>query len=715
MPDQKKISLGIMIPTLKKYGGAERYLIETVFYWQSKYNITIYAVEINKNLLIEHNIDLKLVKLKKLTDFYEGDNSLLLNTIVLTKVWRSEIEKHDIYMGHLWPMHFTELKPFLWVTHEPLRIMHDLKYEHTLSRTDSSLSKNFHLYPKFNYDRLTNTHEISLNIIDKLDRTFSPEMIIANSKYTAKNLSKIYNNKETSYSVAYPGIDYASYFDGMPFDKNLFITVGQLWSHKRMHLLIEAISLTNLTQLIIVGSGPEKENLEKISEKLGVSDRVFILSDLSNQDLLHLLARSCAFLFSAFKEPFGIVVLEALAASKPIIAVDEGGFTEVLHSDYSFLVKPYPIEFAKKISYLQENPDEAIKMGKLARQAVKSYTWKKSADDIEDAMLKMYSKFITNHRASSYKNHSMDKKLLIGMQYFLWYGEGLGASHWNDDEIHGLVSEHPEIGYYSSLKGETIRHHLDLAENIGIDFLCLNLHIEDKGVNEIELHSILNLFDIVNSCKYKIKLAIQICLYTNDERIIGDSLAFIKKTFIQKDEYLEINGKKVLFWFWSGAFDSNSILIPKLKEFTNDLDNIAFSNRIADESEDNLTFNMFNGFGPFSPIELSDPLHWERVWNESLENTQNIKYKVFSVCPGYDDRHIMDLQRTNNPYRYVPRNEGETYKKTWEFAIRNKATIDIVMISTFNEYHENTHIEPTIQQGNGYIKMTKDFILKIKK
>jgi hypothetical protein len=68
----------------------------------------------------------------------------------------------------------------------------------------------------------------------------------------------------------------------------------------------------------------------------------------------------------------------------------------------------------------------------------------------------------------------------------------------------------------------------------------------------------------------------------------------------------------------------------------------------------------------------------------------------------------------NNPYRYIPRIEGATYGKTWDFVIRNKDKIDIVMISTFNEYHENTHIEPTIQQGNGYINLTKDFILKIK-
>ena len=73
----KKINLGIMIPTLQKYGGAERYLIETVRFWQDKYDISIYSVKINHDLLKEHNISDK-VKLVELTEFYDSDEELAL-------------------------------------------------------------------------------------------------------------------------------------------------------------------------------------------------------------------------------------------------------------------------------------------------------------------------------------------------------------------------------------------------------------------------------------------------------------------------------------------------------------------------------------------------------------------------------------------------------------------------------------------------------------
>lgn len=704
------LNIGIMIPTLRKYGGAERYLIETVYYWQKKYDITIYATEFNEDLLIEHSIDLDHIKLVKLKKFYEGDNALLLNTTVLTKEWCSQIHNHDIYIGHLWPMHFTELHPFVWVTHEPLRIMHDLKYENTLSDDKDDVSKNFHLYPKFNYDKLTNTHEIGLNIIDKLDRTFEPETIIANSKYTAKNLGKIYNNDSLKYAVAYPGVNPDSFITDLPFDKNLFITVSQLWSHKRINLLIEAISLTESAQLIIIGSGPENDRLLKTARLLGVSDRVFILSDLTNEDISFLLARACAFLFSAYKEPFGIVILEAMASSKPIICVDEGGFTEVLDSKCAFMLKPYPILFAEKIQYLQNNPDVAKDMGSHARTLCQKYTWKKSSDDIEKAVIETLNRY--NKIQNKYRK-KLDKKLpLVGIQYFLWYGEGYGSSHWNDSEKDGVVVDIPLIGYYPSVKGNTITKHLDVFNDIGVDFVILNLHLDDNGLNQVELHSIMNFIDLIDQQNTSLLYTIQLCVYTNDLEKINKSILFIKNNLVNK-KYLKIDGKDILYWFWSGSFDGFDFIDNvDISSF----DILALSNRLINKNEKKITNKLFSSFGLFNPLDLSSLDKLVSLWDFSL-NTQNIsmKYSAFSVSPGYDDSLLIDQNRENNKFRIVKREEGKTYNLMWDYAIKNKKKIDLLSITSFNEFHENTHIENTSKNGNSYIEITKEKIKQFKK
>src|SRR4029078_7695567 len=122
------------------------------------------------------------------------------------------------------------------------------------------------------------------------------------------------------------------------------------------------------TQLVIVGSGPDREYLLSLIQKLGLEDRIFLVSGLSNRELSLLLSRTCAFLFAAIREPFGIVILEAMAAGKPVIAVDQGGYTEVCDEDVAFLVPPHPSAFAEKMTYLQGHPDVAIRMGAAGRK-----------------------------------------------------------------------------------------------------------------------------------------------------------------------------------------------------------------------------------------------------------------------------------------------------------------------------------------------------------
>ena len=54
------MDIGVIIPELAKYGGAERVLVECVARWQRKHKITIYASKLNEELLREHGISKKV-------------------------------------------------------------------------------------------------------------------------------------------------------------------------------------------------------------------------------------------------------------------------------------------------------------------------------------------------------------------------------------------------------------------------------------------------------------------------------------------------------------------------------------------------------------------------------------------------------------------------------------------------------------------------------
>ena len=186
-------------------------------------------------------------------------------------------------------------------------------------------------------------------------------------------------------------------------------------------------------------------------------------------------------------------------------------------------------------------------MGKLARKASKKYSWEKSSLVIEQAFLKVYKNKIKSQNQTIFD--ALDAPL-IGIQYFLWYGDGYGSSHWNDNDKYGSVATSPYKGFYSSIKGENINYHFDLFEDMNVDFIILNLHFNEKGIDNTELAGIQNVFAVAEERNVKFKFVIQFCLYTNNTEIVNSSLDFFNTSFLNKEHYLKRNGKAVVFWFW---------------------------------------------------------------------------------------------------------------------------------------------------------------------
>jgi glycosyltransferase involved in cell wall biosynthesis len=711
-PSVVRMDLGIIIPSLEKYGGAERFVIECVKHWQCRHDITIYATAFDRGLLKASGVG-DFVKLVELTRNFEGEHSFITNAVLLPKVWRQEIGRHDVYHAHLWSTHLLDLHPMVWFPHEPLRVLHDLRFEQRFGQIGEQAPHDVHVYPKYNYDQIgSGLYDAYLSAVDGMDRSVAPEYTIANSRYTAAYLARIYGRDMPH--VVYPGVDAESPID-LKVDQNLFVTISQLWPHKRVSLLIEAIALTDEIQLIVIGSGPELDRLESLCVKLGVEDRIFFLSGLSNYEVQLVLARACAFLFCPIREPFGIVVLEAMAAGKPIVAVNEGGYIEVCNPEFALLVPASPLVFAEKIQYLRDNPQQVRTMGDAARRAVKPFTWKRTASELEGFLTRasLESKSVRALQPAQARSRP-----LVGIQYYLWYGEGFGAQHWNDNPRSGHVADHPFLGFYPSEKGQTIEYHFSQFEAMNLDFASLNLHIDDNGPNETELRSIQNLFDIAGSRNSSLRFAIQISPFNDNADLIRSTIAKIRKLYVDRDEYFRIDGKPVLFWFWSSAYDGNQSLFESLRQSAGDFVNLALSLRLAkgvDESR--YTFDFFEGFALYSPLEISSEENWGRVWQNAYDAsaTAGLAYRMITVSPGYDDRGLMDPLREGNPNRIVPRRNGDIYARSLEFAAALQVSPDLVIVSTYNEYHENTHIESSSMNHDKYIHMTREFVERIHK
>lgn len=165
--------------------------------------------------------------------------------------------------------------------------------------------------------------------------------------------------------------------------------VGRLDGIKGIFNLIEAMKFVQRDiQLVMIGDGSERQNLEKelntegyhSPEFLGSggSERVKLLGALPNETVLEWVAQCDALILPSFHETQGIVLLEANACGKPVIASNIKGIKEVVKQGYNgLLCNPYnPKHIAETINHLFSDTETMVKMGENGRQLVAlKYDW----------------------------------------------------------------------------------------------------------------------------------------------------------------------------------------------------------------------------------------------------------------------------------------------------------------------------------------------------
>jgi glycosyltransferase involved in cell wall biosynthesis len=137
-------------------------------------------------------------------------------------------------------------------------------------------------------------------------------------------------------------------------------------------------------KLILDGGGP-KEELVKLSEKLGVREKVLFLHTNDDEELARVYAACDVFLFPE-QITWGLALIEAMAASKPVIVSNKCGASEIIQSNVNGIVfdQAKPKEITKQVELLMNNADLRKKLGEHAYEYVKSHlSWEKYAQQME--------------------------------------------------------------------------------------------------------------------------------------------------------------------------------------------------------------------------------------------------------------------------------------------------------------------------------------------
>jgi phosphatidylinositol alpha-mannosyltransferase len=168
--------------------------------------------------------------------------------------------------------------------------------------------------------------------------------------------------------------------------------VGRLEPRKGVEHLIQAMAIVQRnrdgTRLVVVGDGPDRSSLESAASAAGITatfeGRV---PDAALPGLYHSADMVCSPALG--DESFGVVLLEAMAAQKPIVATRIAGYTELLEgTGTARLVEAGdPEGMAQAIAELLDNPVRARTMGERGATIAREYDWGTIARRLESIYL----------------------------------------------------------------------------------------------------------------------------------------------------------------------------------------------------------------------------------------------------------------------------------------------------------------------------------------
>ena len=192
------------------------------------------------------------------------------------------------------------------------------------------------------------------------------------------------------------------------------------------------------------------------------------------------------------------------------------------------------------------------------------------------------------------------------------------------------------------------------------------------------------------------------------EGALGD-LEYITKKYGRHPAWLSAGGKPVIFVYgralndlklpvWQQVVSEASAKFPGGAAFVGD--------RISAEAA-----RVFDGIHTYNPTGLTKGMSWEeirawasRTFPEWVQTAGPGRIACVTIIPGYDD----SCQPARKPPRPITeRHGGATYKVLWEEAIA--ANPDWVLITSWNEWHEGSEIEPSVEDGDVALRATRPY------
>lgn len=234
-------------------------------------------------------------------------------------------------------------------------------------------------------------------VIKKMDR------VITSFREGSAELNRAFGLAPGKVSVVYNGMD-TDFFrnTGASRRENSLLFVGNTEDQKKgFRYLMETMAMLpeEVTLTIVDDGPPNKLEVTRLAEKLGIKHRIHITGKVPGSRLVDLYSSATILVMSSLYEGFGLPAAEAMACGTPVVTTTAGALAEIVPPETGITVPPEdPKALSDAILTLLKDKKRRKKMGEAGRQWVENnFSWPVAARNT----LEVYRDVIESYRSRS--------------------------------------------------------------------------------------------------------------------------------------------------------------------------------------------------------------------------------------------------------------------------------------------------------------------------
>ena len=200
--------------------------------------------------------------------------------------------------------------------------------------------------------------------------------------------------------------------------KYFFCCVARLAKEKNIEFLLRAMARRKNIhaadfRLAIVGEGPYHDELCKLTKELDIEEEIVFVGKVENSEVKNYCRAADLFLFASLSETQGIVLLEAMAAGTPVLAVKASGVQDVVvNGKNGYMTYMSEIEYSNKLEEILAGDCAYLEHGAI--ETARRYEIR----EIAKWASVYYNVAIQNHKQNSLDVGQQEEKRLGGISYF---------------------------------------------------------------------------------------------------------------------------------------------------------------------------------------------------------------------------------------------------------------------------------------------------------